>query len=96
MPVFFSFSLIFLLCSHGEEKTVKSKKEKKNIVISKKYNPKYKLGIRDIKIKPVLKFNSHGSVVTDDGKYGAEVRRYTRIAKYVFVNLNKVLRHRKI
>lgn len=47
------------------------------MVLSIRGNPRYVLRTRDVKIKHVSKFNSLGSVITDD----IEILRRRRIAK---------------
>lgn len=51
------------------------------MVLSIRGNPRYVLRTRDVKIKHVSKFNSLGSVITDDGKCDIEILRRRRIAK---------------
>ena len=51
---------------------------------------------RDTKIKQVQKFKYLGSVLTEDGKCDAEIKRRIGLAKDAFQKLSKVLRDRKV
>lgn len=66
------------------------------MVINERDRERCKLNIGDTKFKRVQKSHYMGSVITDDGKYDAEIERHRVIAKDIFQKLSNVLRVQNI
>lgn len=65
------------------------------MAVSKRGSPKWELHNGNGKIIQIQKFVDQDSVVIDDKTIAKEIRRRMEMRKNVFLNLSKVLRHRK-
>ena len=66
------------------------------MVVSKRKSPRCELQIGDVTIQKTKKFNYLGSLITEDGRCNAEIRRRIGIAKEAFQRLEKVLKDRNL
>uniref|UniRef100_A0AAQ6A1U7 ribonuclease H n=1 Tax=Amphiprion ocellaris TaxID=80972 RepID=A0AAQ6A1U7_AMPOC len=72
-------------------------KKTESMVISKsKIHPRCNLNVEGNNIKQVEKFNYLGSLITDDGRCDAEIRRRIGIAKETFHKMQSILKDRKM
>lgn len=66
------------------------------MVVSKRDKQRCEIGIGDVRIKHVQKFNYQGCLVINDGKYGTEIRSHIRIASDAFIKAKQHIKRTEI